>query len=198
MTCPTRVRLLFIPLALVSMIVPRGVAQSVPTSLSPPRNWTETDKNELLWKAAQGDHQAQFWLGAAYEQGLFGRIDSREAVNWLRKAASHGHPDAQVALGQMYESGAGVAQNYSQAAKWYRKAAGHVPNLGGAGQGRNNLGLLYLDGLGVQRDYVRAYMWFRLADSRMNLAYAKTHMTAVQVEHAERMAMKWKTHHSVL
>jgi uncharacterized protein len=57
--------------------------------------------------------------------------------------AANGNPDAENSLGQMYQDGKGVKQSYVTASKWYRKAAEHVPDLGGAGQGRNNLGLLY-------------------------------------------------------
>src|SRR5579862_5941444 len=140
--------------------------------------WTEADEKRLLTKAQFGDAGAQMWLGAAYEQGWFGKANFPEALKWFRKSAEQGNPDAQFSLGQMYEDGEGVVRNYSLAAKWYRKAAEHEPNLGGAGQGRNNLGMLYLDGRGVPKDYVQAYMWFRLADfeSNPNLFLAKGRM----------------------
>jgi TPR repeat protein len=96
----------------------------------------------------------------------------------------------------MYEDGEGVQQNYTLAANWYRKAAEHVPNLGGAGQGRNNLGLLYMNGLGVPKDYVQAYMWFRLANSDANLSYAKSQMNPSQIIEAERKATEWEILHS--
>ena len=86
----------------------------------------------------------------------------------------------------MYEHGEGVPQNYVLAAQWYRKAAEHVPDFGGAGQGRNNLGLLYMDGLGVPKDYVQAYMWFSLTNFETNLSSAKAQMTPAQVLEAER------------
>ena len=94
----------------------------------------------------------------------------------------------------MYEDGEGVIQNYSLAAKWYRRAAEHDRDLGGAGQGRNNLGMLYVDGHGVPKDYVQAYMWFRLADfeSNPNLSFAKAHMTPEQVLEAEQLVEEWK------
>jgi TPR repeat protein len=95
----------------------------------------------------------------------------------------------------MYQDGEGVPQNYAQAAKWYRRAAEHVPDLGGASQGRNNLGMLYMKGLGVRKDYVQAYMWFRLGYSEANLSYAKSQMNPGQVSEAERLAAEWKTHH---
>jgi len=136
------------------------------------------------------------WLGCAYEQGWFGKTNIPEALKWFRRSAERGDPDAQFSMGQMYEDGVGVVQNYSLAARWYRKAAEHVPDLGGAGQGRNRLGLLYLDGKGVQRDYVQAYMWFRLADVEPNLSFAKTPMTPEQILEAERLAEEWKSRHA--
>lgn len=188
-------------LFLVLCVPLNGIAQTpqsarpTPVSNSHPTKWTETDKKSLLTKAQQGDVSAQFWLGTAYEQGWFGKADYQEALEWLRKAAKRGNPDAQNCLGQMYESGEGVPQNYVQAAKWYRKAAEHVPNLGGAGQGRNNLGLLYLSGDGVPKDAVLAYMWFRLAGTEVNLSAAKAQMTAAQIGEAERMAADWINSH---
>ena len=151
-----------------------------------------------LWlrrAARQGDSEAQFWLGTGYEQGLFGMTNYREAVDWFQKAAKQGHPDAQASLGQMYEEGEGVKQNYKMAAQWYRKAAEHVPDLGGAGQGRNNLGLLYLKGLGVSKDYFQAYFWFSLASVQANASCAKAHLTQAEIAKAERMANDWKSRH---
>jgi TPR repeat protein len=135
------------------------------------------------------------WLGAGYEQGWFGKPNFHEALKWFRKAAAQGDADAQNGLGQMYQDGEGVQQNYVEAARWYRMAAEHVPDFGGAGQGRNNLGLLYLNGNGVPKDYVRAYMWFKLALTERNLSDAKAQMTPAQIEEAERMAAEWTRSH---
>jgi TPR repeat protein len=155
------------------------------------------DERLLLVKARQGDTSAQWWLGTGYEQGWFGMPDYRQALKWLRKSAEKGDPDAQNALGQMYENGEGVTQNYTIAAKWYKKAAEHVPDLGGAGQGRNNLGLLYLNGHGVPKDYVQAYMWLSLfSDTNFSLSSAKGHMTPSQIVEAERLVAEWKSKHS--
>src|ERR1700687_719269 len=121
-------------------------------STSQRSKWTDSDRKALLIRAQHGDAGAQFWLGAGYEQGWFGRANFQLALKWLRKAAGRGDADAQNSLGQMYEDGEGVQQNHTLAANWYRKAAEHVPDLGGAGQGRNNLGLLYMNGLGVPED----------------------------------------------
>jgi TPR repeat protein len=158
--------------------------------------WKDDPVKAALWlqtAAKHGDSEAQFSLGIAYEQGSFGTTNYKEALNWIQKSAKQGHPDAQVSLGQMYEYGEGVKQNYSMAAKWYRKAAEHVPNLGGAGQGRIDLGILYEQGLGVPKDFVQAYMWLSLANG--DVCYAKDHMTPPEILDAERMTNKWKSRH---
>lgn len=149
----------------------------------------------LLAKAEQGDRSSQMWLGAAYEQGWFGQTDLRQALRWFKKAAAQGEPDAESALGQMYEHGEGLQQNYKRAAKWYKRAAEHVPNFGGAGQGRNNLGLLYASGLGVPKDDVKADMWFRLAGVDTNISKIEAQMTNAQIVRARRAEMAWRSRH---
>lgn len=143
--------------------------------------------------AEQGDTDAQFWLGVGYEQNWFGIVDVHEAIEWYRKAADGGDPDAQVELGQRYEDGEGVEQDYKVAAEWYRKAAEHVPDLGGAGQGRRRLGLLYMQGLGVPRDYVQAYFWLSLRGE--DAADAREHLAAAQIRGVERLMSQWKEQH---
>jgi TPR repeat protein len=136
------------------------------------------------------------WLGAAYEQGWFGKTNFPEALKWFRRAAAQDDPDAQNSLGQMYENGEGVAQNYALAASWYRKAAEHVLDFGGAGQGRNNLGLLYLEGHGVPKDYVQAYVWLTLSsETNPRLSIAKEHMTPEQILEAKQLVAEWKVQH---
>jgi uncharacterized protein len=134
-------------------------------------------------------------LAHLLSKGGFGKLIFKRRSEWFRQAAAQGDPDAQVCLGQMYEDGEGVRQGYVMAAKWYRKAAEHVPDFGGAGQGRNNLGLLYLNGLGVPKAYVQAYMWFSLTGAQENLLYTKAEMSPAQVLKAERMAQQWRDRH---
>src|SRR5882672_5430298 len=149
----------------------------------------------MLRAAEQGDTEAQFWLGVAYERNWFRSVDIQEAIKWYRKAAEGGDPDAQVELGQKYEAGEGVEQDYKLAAECYRKAAEHVPNLGGAGQGRNRLGLLYMQGLGVHKDYVQAYFWFSLDGAEGNAADARAHLMPAQIRGVERLINEWKQQH---
>jgi TPR repeat protein len=119
------------------------------------------------------------------------------SLKWYRKAAESGEPDAQVVLGKKYEDGDGVEQNYQLAAKWFRKAAEHVPDLGGAGQGRNRLGLLYMEGHGVPRDYAQAYFWFSLNGPGGNADDAKAHLSAKQIKATDRSVEEWNEQHRV-
>jgi uncharacterized protein len=185
---------LFAPFIGAASQIPQSAQPASPSAYQLSRE-PKPDEKTLLAKAQNGDVSAQFWLGAGYEQGWFGKPDFQEALKWLRKAAKRGNPDAQITLGQMYEDGEGVPKNYVLAAQWYRKAAEHVPDLGGAGQGRNNLGLLYLQGLGVPKDYVQAYMWFSVAGVESNVAAAQEEMNPEQILKARQLAERWKKQH---
>jgi TPR repeat protein len=155
------------------------------------------EHERCLWRAAEkGVPEAQFWLGVAFDQRFwFGVTDEQEALRWFRKAAEQGSPDAEDTLGVHYEVGEGVEQDYGKAAYWFRRAAEHVPDRGGAGQGRNNLGILYADGDGVPNDYVQAYMWFSLAGIDKNIAWMQHKMTAEQISRAQQLAADWKLQH---
>jgi uncharacterized protein len=159
-------------------------------------NREELESERCMRRAAEkGVPEAQFWIGVGYDQNQFGITDKQEAFKWFKQAAERGHVDAEAAMGQCYEVGDGVEQDYALAAHWYRKAAEHVPNLGGAGQGRNNLGNLYMEGLGVPKDYVQAYMWFSLAGVDESIAYAAGKMTPAQILQAQEIADEWKKQH---
>lgn len=155
------------------------------------------ESERCMWRAAEnGVPEVQFWLGVAFEQHLwFGVTDDQEALKWLRKAAELGNPDAQATLGMRYEIGEGVEQDYAQAAYWFRRAAEHVPDLGGAGQARNNLGNLYEQGYGVPKDYVQAYMWFSLAGNDGSVASIQQEMTTGQISRARQLAADWRLQH---
>jgi len=155
------------------------------------------EHERCMWRAAEkGVPEAQLWLGVAFEQNLwFGVTDKQEALKWYRRAAEGDEPDAENELGVHYQDGDGVEQNYVQAAHWFRKAAEHVPDLGGAGQGRNNLGNLYADGSGVPKDYVQAYMWFSLASTDRSIAWIQREMTPEQISEAQQFAADWRLQH---
>ena len=150
--------------------------------------------------AAQGDADAQFWLGTAYQRGWFGGFDDREAFQWLRKAAAQGLPNAQFSLGQMYEDGEGVPESDSLAASWYRKAADHSPAyLGGVWEAEVQLASMYRDGR--LKDKVQAYMWFAIVGSSVDpptdddMTQVARHMTRAQIFQAQRLAEDWIKRH---
>jgi len=150
--------------------------------------------------AAQGDADAQFWLGAAYQRGWFGAFDDQEALKWLRKAAAQGLPNAQFRLGQMYEDGEGVPESNPLAASWYRKAADHSPTyLGGVWEAEVQLAYMYRDGR--LKDKVQAYMWFAIVGSSVDpptdydVKQVARHMTRAQIVQAQRLAEDWVKRH---
>jgi TPR repeat protein/S1-C subfamily serine protease len=108
--------------------------------------------------AEQGDADAQFWLGWAYEMGKGVETNIVGAVKWYRKAAEQGNADAQFALGCVYQDGGGVPKNFSEAIKWYRKAAEQ-----GTTAAEDRLGSMYQNGQGVPQDYSEALKWYRKA-----------------------------------
>ncbi len=79
----------------------------------------------LEWRplAEKGQAEAQFNLGALYDQGLGVQQDYTQAAVWYQRAAAQGHIQAQYNLAVLYASGLGVAQNYPEAMRWYRQAA---------------------------------------------------------------------------
>jgi TPR repeat protein len=160
-------------------------------------NQDALEHERCMWRAAEkGVAEAQLWLGVAFDQHLwFGVTDEQESLKWFRKAAEQGNPDAEATLGMRYEYGEGVEQDYVRAAYWFRRAAEHLPNLGGAGQGRKDLGMLYADGHGVPKDYVQAYVWFSLGSDDENISDIRNEMTPYQISQAQQMANDWKLQH---
>ncbi|PCL21232.1 hypothetical protein CPT77_03235, partial [Snodgrassella alvi] len=67
--------------------------------------------------AQKGDADAQFNLGAMYENGEETEQNYAEAYKYYRLAAEQGNIGAQVNLGLFYSEGYGVEQNYEKAAE---------------------------------------------------------------------------------
>ena len=108
--------------------------------------------------AEKGSVNAQYNLGAMYDNGDGVPEDDAEAAKWYHKAADQGHVNAQFNLGVMYANGEGVAKNAAEAATWYRKAADQ-----GDYRAQYNLGSLYANGEGVPQSYSESYVWLSLA-----------------------------------
>ena len=92
--------------------------------LLPPLATAETQRVSSLRAMAQsGDANAQFKLGAMYDQGDGVGENDTEAIKWYRLAAEQGNAKAQSNLGFMYQSGDGVPRNFVYAYKWYSLSA---------------------------------------------------------------------------
>ena len=121
--------------------------------------------------AEQGDPEAQFRLGRAYQFGEEGGggiagipADHDQAMTWIRKAADRGLPQAQYWLSQYWRGEHGqyakeVLPDQAKALAWLRRAAeqGHPHS-------QFRLGEAFYDGdQGVIRDYAKAVTWYRKA-----------------------------------
>jgi TPR repeat protein len=112
-----------------------------------------------IWESAkQGNVDAQFNLGAMYEDGKGVSQDYKTAVKWYTLAAQQGHADAQFNLGWIYSEGLGVPQDDKAAVKWYTRAAEQ-----GDSKSQYRLGRMYYVGKIVPQDFKSAVRWIRLA-----------------------------------
>ncbi len=116
-----------------------------------PSTFAETKK-----LAEGGDPNAQFLLGARYDDGQGVAKDAQQAVFWYRQSAERGNVKGQTNLGAAYQTGQGVPQDVGQALLWFLKAAeqGHAT-------AQSNIGMLLTEGEGVTKDYQQAVLWFR-------------------------------------
>ncbi len=152
------------------------------------RSWLE-----LVELAAEGDTEAQYWVGYAYYLGEGVEDDDEEAVRWFRMAAEQDHTSAQYYLGHAYLNGLGVEEDHEEALKWFRKAAeqGNV-------HAQYSLGRMYID---VAHENVLAHMWFNLATSGGDQAAKKARdeltkrLTPEQIAEAQKLAREWLEEH---
>jgi uncharacterized protein len=138
--------------------------------------------------AESGNHDAQFNLGLAYENGLGVAADAGQAALWYRRAADQDDREAQAYLAEMYAKGLGVARNDVEALRWYRAAAerGHAAS-------QYNVGLFYALGRGVEPSDVQAVAWMTVARERGAgqtelLDLLRKNMSADRLEEARRLA----------
>jgi len=114
----------------------------LPTSAS--ADWfTSSRVSDLIKKADQGDMNAQFAVGSAYDFGEGAPKNGEKAKKYYLMAAEQGHVEAQNSLGSGYE-GEG---NAIEAASWYYKAAQHNHPLA-----MNSLAIYYIKGIGMPED----------------------------------------------
>jgi hypothetical protein len=141
---------------------------------------------ETLQKARQGDSEAQYNVGAMYQNGRGVTASRDKAIEWYGKAAEQGNSKAvsrlglmkanqasfeselqqaeqgsagsQYNIGNMYTKGNGTNMDVTQAVIWYEKAAsqGHI-------KAAYKLGLANYEGSGVRKNGKQARKWFGIA-----------------------------------
>ena len=119
-------------------------------------------------EAEQGNADAQYMMGAIYNDGNIGPRDFATAAQWYQKAAAQDQSDAQNSLGYLYDFGLGVPRDQSRAEKLYESAA-----LAGNLLARNNVAYEWAQG-GQRLDEALAYATEAVAKSPRNGAYEDT------------------------
>ncbi|GAA0566124.1 hypothetical protein GCM10008942_13180 [Rhizomicrobium electricum] len=148
----------------------------------------EIHRNRIA--AENGDPNAQFALGLAYQQGSSVPVDYAQAADWYAKAAAAGHVAAEGRLGELYERGAGVEKNLAKAVALFRKAA-----EGGDPVGQLDLGTAYVNGSGVPQDYNQALAWYQKSAAQSNpkaqYDIGAMYMKGVGVAKDYAVALQW-------
>ncbi|GGF44750.1 hypothetical protein GCM10007301_00340 [Azorhizobium oxalatiphilum] len=75
------------------------------------------------WAADRGNLRSMHNLGVLYSDGIDGKPDWMNALNWFRKAAELGLRDSQYNLGVIYSRGLAGAVDRAEAWKWFSLAA---------------------------------------------------------------------------
>lgn len=114
----------------------------------------------FLKVAKRGYAEAQYIVGACYENEIGVEKDLTKAVEWYTKAALQGYIMAQNDLGICLRDGTGVDKDPSEAIKWLTKAASH-----GCAKAALNLALSFAEGNGVKKDLAKAEEWYTKAAS---------------------------------
>ncbi len=129
-----------------------------------------------ILEAAKNDNlEAQYMLGAVYQNGLGVAKNPEASLEWLKTAAKNGHPgaiqrltamnipfeaDEETLANGLYEQGAmrELANRMTEAIEFYEQAAEYNNK-----DAQYNLGVIYLNGKGVPVDFEKAQEWFMLA-----------------------------------
>jgi uncharacterized protein len=118
----------------------------------------QNEKNREFQKrlkaAEEGNAEAQYNLGQAYEYGEFGAVDLVESMRWYKKAAQQGYVHAQFKLSIFYEDGKVCEVDLKAAYLWAEKAA-----LQGLIHAQKRVSAFLSLGKGVDRDLQKSAYW---------------------------------------
>ena len=104
-----------------------SIAESYSDSLKPGiKEYFEfkfTEAIEILAPmAANGDDEAQMYLGLMFRDGQGVEIDNFKAFNFFKQSAEQGNAWSQKHLAWMYIDGKGALKDYKEAKYWFQKA----------------------------------------------------------------------------
>ena len=121
------------------------------------------DIASLTKQAKDGNAESQYQLANAYLSGIGVTKDSKQGVDWLKKAAALDHAGAQLVLSYMYLKGGeqNIPRDPAQGLRWLQKSVDH-----GYAPAQYSLALLYRDGdkdTGIARNPREAATLFRKA-----------------------------------
>lgn len=120
----------------------------------------------LAASALEGDRDAAYALGCAYERGDVLPVMEEEAAAWITRAAEAGLSDARLHLGELALTGWGVEMDEARAFSLFASVANENDV-----RGEYRMALCYLNGAGVVPDPARAIPHLRRA-ARWNYAPA--------------------------
>ncbi|MBI2635771.1 sel1 repeat family protein [Candidatus Peregrinibacteria bacterium] len=144
----------------------RGPQQGLRTASSRALSKGKLDYASVLELAMNGNHDAEFELGAMFHDGDGVGRDFGKALEWYRKAASAGNRQAAFNLGLMLQNGEGAGADPDAARNWFIRASD-----AGDARGALQLGTMAY----AEKDYSKALSYFLksagqgLADAQMNV-----------------------------
>ena len=178
----------------------------------------ETLFNEKLKEASAGNSNAQYDVGAMYQNGRGVAANREKALEWYRKAAAQNDPKAisrlnliqsneerfsktlaqaetgdvesQYDLGNMYSEGVGVDADTEKAMAWYEKAASQ-----GYEKAQYKLGLFYYEDSRTRKDLPHAFQLFSNAADKGHPAaqfhLGKMYASGQGVKRNYEKALEW-------
>lgn len=178
----------------------------------------ETLFKEKLQEANAGNSNAQYDIGAMYQNGRGVAANRDKAIEWYRKAAAQnnqkaisrlnliqsneerfnktlararaGDMESQYDLGKMYTEGVGVDTDMKKAIDWYEKAAAQ-----GYEKAQFKLGLIYHEGSSVEKDRALAFKLFKQAAEKdypaAQFYLGKMYASGQGVKRDYETAMEW-------
>ena len=114
--------------------------------------------SEIQLIATNGDAEAQYYLGAMYNDGKGVKKNYTDAAYWFTKSAEQGYSIAQYNLAMYYLHGLGVEKNAEKTIYWHKKSAEN-----GFAYAQSKLAEKYTTGDGIEKNYENAFFWFKKA-----------------------------------